>query len=229
MQLYKQCFLKKCTTLIMVNRFAPNKNNQNLVEQCCSIFLSSSKPWYTFAFVMEPHQEKFERHDLLVRKSSISLLDNSTNEQVLQNLKSKKFDDSLVLAFLEFRCYIQNLVLRKKEPVSEICVVPFSNFGNWITFGPLRIWCLFYIWTTLLITVHTFAVVIISLHTWKYAILLHLPWLNSKRLGFTLFLRYSYKGWTAALVCDSVYSLLDSGWIYFFYSVYCELYNGNIV
>jgi len=27
-------------------------------------------------------------------------------------------------------------------------VVPFSNFGNWITFGPLRIRCLFYIWTT---------------------------------------------------------------------------------
>ena len=125
--------------------------------------------------------------------------------------RTKKFNDSLVLAFLEFSCYIQNLVIRKKEPVSEICVVPFSNFGNWITFGPFRIRCLFYIWTTLLITVHNFAVVIISLHIWKYAILLHLAWLNSKKSGFTLYLLYSHKGWTAALVCDSVYSLLDSG------------------
>ena len=37
-------------------------------------------------------------------------------------------------------------------------------------------------------------------HT-KHAILLHLAWLNIKKLGFTLFLRYSHKGWTAALVC----------------------------
>jgi len=141
----------------------------------------------------------------------MSLLDNSTNEQLLQNLKNKKFNDSLVLAFLECSCYIQNLVIRQKEPASEICVVPFSNFGNWITSGPLRIRCLLYIWTTLLITVYTFAVVIISLHIRKYAILLHLAWLNSKNLGFTLFLLYSHKGWTAAIVCDSVYSLPDSG------------------
>ena len=46
--------------------------------------------------------------------------------------------------------------------------------------------CLFYIRTTLLITVHNFAVVIISLHI-KYAILLHTAWINSKKLGFTLF------------------------------------------
>jgi len=39
----------------MVNGFAPNKNNQNVVEQCSSIFLSSRNPWYTFAFVVEPH------------------------------------------------------------------------------------------------------------------------------------------------------------------------------
>jgi len=37
MQLYN-VFFKKCTTLIMVYRFAPNKNNQNVVEQCFSIF-----------------------------------------------------------------------------------------------------------------------------------------------------------------------------------------------
>jgi len=107
----------------------------------------------------------------------------------------------------------------KKNPYLK-CVVPFSKFGNWITFGLPRIRCLFYIWTTLLITAHTFAVIIISLHIWKHATLLHLAWLNSKKLGFTLFLLYSHKGWTAALVCDSVYSLLDSGWVYFFFSVY---------
>jgi len=90
----------------------------------------------------------------------------------------------------------------------SICFAPFSNFGKWITFGPLRVRCPFCIWTTLLITVHTFAV-IISLHTRKYAILLHLAWLNSKERGFTLFLLYSHEGWTASLVCDSVYSLLD--------------------
>jgi len=40
--------------------------------------------------------------------------------------------------------------------------------------------------TTLLITVHTFAVVIISLHIRKYAILFHLAWLTSKNVGFSL-------------------------------------------
>jgi len=101
-----------------------------------------------------------------------------------------------------------------KRTCISICVIPFSNFVNWITFGLLQIKCLVYIWTTLLITVHTFAVVIISLHMRKLAILLHLAWVNSKNLGFTLFLLYSHKGWTATLVCDSVYSLQDSGWVY---------------
>ena len=56
-----------------------------------------------------------------------------------------------------------------------------SNFilCDWITFGPLRIKFLFYMWTTLLTTVHTFAVVLILLHLRKYAILLHLTWLNT--------------------------------------------------
>ena len=73
--------------------------------------------------------------------------------------------------------------ISQKEPVTQMCVVPFFNFGSWITFGPLWISRLFYIWTT---TVHTFAV-IISLHIRKYAILFHLAWLNGKKLGFTLF------------------------------------------
>ena len=68
-----------------------------------------------------------------------------------------------------------------------MCVVPFSNFDSWSIFGPLWIRRLFYIWTTLLLTVHTFAVVIISLHMRKYAIFLHLAWLTSKKFGFSLF------------------------------------------
>jgi len=128
-----------------------------------------------------------------------------------RHLKSKKFNDSVVLVFLECCCSIQNLVIRQIEPVSQICVVPFSNFGNWIAFGPLWIRCLLHIWTTLLITVNTFAVVIISLHIRKNDILLPLAWLNNIKFDFTFFLFYSQKGWTAALGCDSVFSLLDSG------------------
>jgi len=60
----------------------------------------------------------------------MSLLDTSTSKQLLQKLKSKKFNDSVVLAFLECRCYIQNLVIRQKEPISQISVVPCSNFGK---------------------------------------------------------------------------------------------------
>ena len=45
-------------------------------------------------------------------------------------LKSKKFNDAVVLAFLQCGCYIQNLYIRQKEPASQICVVPFSNVGN---------------------------------------------------------------------------------------------------
>jgi len=54
----------------------------------------------------------------------------------------------VVLAFLERICYIQNFTKRTR---SQICVFPFSNLGNWITFGLLRLRCLYYIWTTLLI------------------------------------------------------------------------------
>jgi len=68
---------------------------------------------------------------------------------------------------------------KKNLCIWNACRPIFSNIGNWITFGPLRIRCLLHIWTTLLITIHTFAVVIILLHIWKYAILLHLAWLNS--------------------------------------------------
>ena len=107
----------------------------------------------------------------------------------------------------------------QKRPVSQMCVIPFSNLGNFITFGLLWLRCLYYIWTTLLITVHTFAVVIISLHIGKYAILVHLVSLNSKKLGFTLFSLYSHKGWTANSNSSPLSTLCDSD------VQYCELYN----
>jgi len=42
-----------------------------------------------------------KKHKLLVRKSNVSLLDASTNKQLLLKLKSKKFNDSVVRAFLQ--------------------------------------------------------------------------------------------------------------------------------
>jgi len=44
----------------------------------------------------------------------MSLLDTSTNKQLLQKLKSKKFNDLVVLAFVECSRYIQNLTIRQK-------------------------------------------------------------------------------------------------------------------
>jgi len=41
-----------------------------------------------------------------------------------------KFNDSAVLLVLECICYIQNMVIRQKELVSQMCVVLFSNFSN---------------------------------------------------------------------------------------------------
>jgi len=87
--------------------------------------------------------------------------------------------------FLHFWNVSATFKISQKEPVSQMCVIPFSNFDSWSTFGPLWIRRLFYAWTTLLITIHTFAVVIL-LHIRKYAILFHLAWLTSKKLGFSL-------------------------------------------
>jgi len=58
------------------------------------------------------------------------LLDTSTKKQALRKLKSMKFNDSAVLLVLECICYIQNMVIRQKELVSQMCVVLFSNFSN---------------------------------------------------------------------------------------------------
>ena len=117
-----------------------------IVVLCSSTVLSSWNPWYTVAFVMEPPLTKIkEQHELLVRKSNILLLDTSTITTVITEVKKQKFNDLMFLQFLVCICHIHNLVFRQKEPVSQICVVPFYNFGVWITFGPLRIRCLLHL------------------------------------------------------------------------------------
>ena len=97
----------------------------------------------------------------------------------------KKARNVMTRLFLHFWNVSATIKISQKEPVSQMCVIPFSNFDSWSTFGPLWIRRLFYAWTTLLITIHTFAVVIL-LHIRKYAILFHLAWLTSKKLGFSL-------------------------------------------
>jgi len=42
----------------------------------------------------------------------------------LQKLKSKIFNDSVVMAVLECSRYVQNLVIRHKEPISQIRAGP---------------------------------------------------------------------------------------------------------
>jgi len=69
---------------------------------------------------MEPPLTKILKTRITCKKINILLLDTSTNIQLLQKLKSKKFNDLVVLAFLEGRCYIQSLVIWQKEPVSQL-------------------------------------------------------------------------------------------------------------
>jgi len=76
----------------------------------------------------------------------------------------KKARNVMTRLLLQFWNVSATFKISQKESVSQMCVIPFFNFDSWSTFGLLRIRRLFYIWTTLLITVHTFAVVIISLH-----------------------------------------------------------------
>jgi len=71
---------------------------------------------------------KIEKTRIACNKTNMSLLDTSTYKQLLQKLKIKECNDSVFLAFMKFIGYIQNLVIRQKELVSEICAVPFSNF-----------------------------------------------------------------------------------------------------
>ena len=47
--------------------------------------------------------------------------------------------------FLHFWNVSATFRILQKEPVSQMCVVPFSNFDSRSTFGPLRIRHLFHI------------------------------------------------------------------------------------
>ena len=44
--------------------------------------------------------KKLNKHELHVKKANVLLLDTSTNKQLLQKLKSKKFNDSVILKIL---------------------------------------------------------------------------------------------------------------------------------
>jgi len=81
------------------------------LKQCSSTFLSSWNPCYTFAFVMQPPLTKITKTRSTCKKIKF-FVNTSTNKQIFQKLKSKKLDDSVVLAFLECICYIQNLANR---------------------------------------------------------------------------------------------------------------------
>ena len=105
---------------------------------------------------------KLKKHELLVRKSNISLLDTSTNKQLLQKLKSKEFNDSVVLTFLECICYIQDLAKKTYLKYVSVHFLALTIELHLVRFGlgaPFT-----FELHSLLITVHTFAVVIISLH-----------------------------------------------------------------
>ena len=112
------------------------------VFPCSSTFLSSWNPWYTCVFVMEPPLTTIKENKLLVRKSNFSLLDTSINKLLLQKLKSNKF---MTWLFLHFWNVSTKFRIWQREPLSKIYVVPFSNFGNWITYGLLRIRCLLHL------------------------------------------------------------------------------------
>jgi len=79
---------------------------------------------------MEPPVNKSLKNTNCLKENQIFRYKTLQQTKLLQKLKIKKFNDSVVLAFLECSYYIQNLVIRHKEPVSQICIVPFSNFGN---------------------------------------------------------------------------------------------------
>jgi len=95
---------------------------------------------------MKPPSTKIEETRITCKKIKISLLDNSTNKKLLEKLKSKKFNYS-VLAFLECRYYVQNLVIWQKEsPVSQIYVSSrFRTLAVELHLVRFRIRCLFYI------------------------------------------------------------------------------------
>jgi len=87
------------------------------LEQCSSTFLSSWNPDILSRLSWNPHQQKCEKHELLVRKSNISLLDTSTNKRLLQKVKSKKFNDLIDwCSSYIFGTYLLHSEFYKKDP-----------------------------------------------------------------------------------------------------------------
>jgi len=91
---------------------------------------------------MEPPSTRILNTRITCKKIKYFVIRPFNKYTVVTKVKKPEINDSVVLAFLECICYSQDLA---KKPVSQICIVPFSNFGNGITFGPLRMRCLFYI------------------------------------------------------------------------------------
>ena len=65
-----------------------------------NIFVIAEPLKHFHIFHGTPINKKLKKHELHVKKANILLLETSTNKQSLQKLKSKKFNDSVVLEFL---------------------------------------------------------------------------------------------------------------------------------
>jgi len=76
---------------------------------------------------MEPPLTKIKKTRITCKKIKFFVIRHFNKSTVITEVKKQEINDSVVLAFLECICYIQNL---GKEPVSQICVVAFSNLGN---------------------------------------------------------------------------------------------------
>jgi len=63
------------------------------LEQCSSTFLSSWNPDILSCLSVNPHQQKCKKTRITCKKIKHFVLDISTNKQLLQKVKSKKFND----------------------------------------------------------------------------------------------------------------------------------------
>ena len=63
------------------------------LEQCSSTFLSSWNPDILSCLSLNPHQQKCKKTRITCKKIKHFVLDISTNKQLLQKVKNKKFND----------------------------------------------------------------------------------------------------------------------------------------
>jgi len=68
---------------------------------------------------MEPPLTKILKTSILVEKIKYFVIIHFNKQTVITEVKSKKFNDSVVLAFLEYICYIQTLANRTR--ISSMC------------------------------------------------------------------------------------------------------------